>query len=82
MLAKQPFYMGGFESLEQVDFARNNAKAATLMFVLSFAASIYGLYFHSRKSKTGNAENMDMIPLAGSRGVNSYQVEPRYPYRD
>ena len=81
-MTKQPFFVGGFESIEEATFAKSNAFGAVGMFVFSFTASLFGLYFHSRKEiEPGDVEALR--PLRPN-GMSAYQVEltTGSPYRD
>ena len=83
MLTKQPFYVGGFENLEEANFAKNNAFGAVGMFVFSFTASLFGLYFHSRKEIEPN--DLEALRPLRPNGMSAYQVELSEgisPYRD
>ena len=55
MLSTQPFFIGGIEDPET---ARNNAFGAMAMFIVTFAASIAGIYYDSnhKVESTGSVE--------------------------
>ena len=74
MLTKQPFYVGGFYSMEEADKAKQNAYGATGIFVITFMASLYGLHFHSKNQSIIPSEDEMCRPLTPN-GMSDYQVE-------
>lgn len=85
MMTKQPFFVGGLENKEAAELAKNNAFGACGIFVLTFAASLYGLYFSNKRMgidprRNGNGSNHDdfemIAPLTNiPKGMSDYQVE-------
>ena len=66
--------MGGFESEIAAKDAKNNALGALAMFILTFAVSLYGLYFQSKNDESYVEDFEMMRPLTPS-GMSTYKVD-------